>query len=134
MRFLTSALLLNAALASSAIAQSANPDFTRCIEGLRGEARAARVQDEAFTRFTQGLTPDMSVVEKLDYQPEFRMPIWDYLAALVDDERVADGQAQLAQHAEVLAKVAESPKLAGLLREDGEGRFSAAAGDRGVLK
>ena len=36
--------------------------------------------------------------------------------------------------AEVLAKVAESPKLAGLLREDGEGRFSAAAGDRGVLK
>lgn len=107
MRFFTSALLLNAALASSAIAQSANPDFTRCIEGLRSDARAARVQDEAFTRFTQGLVPDMSVVEKLDYQPEFRMPIWDYLAALVDDERVADGQAQLAQHAEVLTKVAE---------------------------
>lgn len=90
-----------------AFAQTASPDFTRCIEGLRGDARAARVQDEAFTRFTQGLAPDMSVVEKLDYQPEFRMPIWDYLAALVDDERVADGQAQLAQHAEVLAKVAE---------------------------
>lgn len=100
-------LLAVAALAPSAFAQSANPDFTRCIEGLRGDARAARVQDEAFTRFTQGLEPDMSVVEKLDYQPEFRMPIWDYLAALVDDERVADGQAQLAQHAEVLAKVAE---------------------------
>jgi lytic murein transglycosylase len=107
MRFLTSALLLNAALASSAIAQSANPDFTRCIENLRGDARAARVQDEAFTRFTQGLAPDMSVIEKLDYQPEFRMPIWDYLAALVDDERVAAGQAQLAQHAEVLARVAQ---------------------------
>ncbi|MGI9216676.1 MAG: lytic murein transglycosylase [Hydrogenophaga sp.] len=104
-------LLATAALVPSAFAQPvtsvANPDFTRCIEGLRGDARSARVQDEAFTRFTQGLTPDMSVVEKLDYQPEFRMPIWDYLAALVDDERVADGQAQLAQHAEVLAKVAE---------------------------
>lgn len=107
MRSITPALLLLAALAPSAFAQLANPDFTRCIEGLRGDARAARVQDEAFTRFTQGLEPDMSVVEKLDYQPEFRMPIWDYLAALVDDERVADGQAQLAQHAEVLAKVAE---------------------------
>lgn len=100
-------LIAAAAVALPALAQTASPDFTRCIEGLRGDARAARVQDEAFTRFTQGLEPDMSVVEKLDYQPEFRMPIWDYLAALVDDERVADGQAQLAQHAEVLAKVAE---------------------------
>lgn len=107
MRFITSALLLNAAIASSAIAQPANPDFTRCIEGLRSEARAARVQDDAFTRFAQGLTPDQSVVEKLDYQPEFKLPIWDYLAALVDDERVADGQAQLAQHADSLAKVAQ---------------------------
>ena len=91
----------------AATAQTTPPDFTRCIEGLRGEARAARVQDEAFTRFTQGLTPDLSVVEKLDYQPEFKLPIWDYLAALVDDERVADGQAQLAQHANALAKVAQ---------------------------
>lgn len=103
-----SALLISAAAAVlPAFAQTASPDFTRCIESLRGDARAARVQDEAFTRFTQGLVPDMSVVEKLDYQPEFRMPIWDYLAALVDNERVADGQAQLAQHAEVLARVAE---------------------------
>ncbi len=100
-------LIAAVAAALPALAQTASPDFTRCIEGLRGDARAARVQDEAFTRFTQGLEPDMSVVEKLDYQPEFRMPIWDYLAALVDDERVADGQAQLAQHAEVLARVAE---------------------------
>ena len=47
----------------------------------------------------------MSVIEKLDYQPEFRMPIWDYLSGLVDDQRVAEGQTQLAQHAEVLARV-----------------------------
>jgi lytic murein transglycosylase len=100
-------LITAAAVALPGFGQTASPDFTRCIEGLRSDARAARVQDEAFTRFTQGLVPDMSVVEKLDYQPEFRMPIWDYLAALVDDERVADGQAQLAQHAEVLAQVAE---------------------------
>jgi lytic murein transglycosylase len=107
MRFFIPALLLNAALASSALAQSGNPDFTRCIEGLRSGARAARVQDAAFTRFTQDLTPDLSVIEKLDYQPEFKLPIWDYLAALVDDERVADGQAQLAQHADALARVAQ---------------------------
>ena len=35
----------------------------------------------------------MSVLDLLDFQPEFRTPIWDYMAALVDDERVTDGQA-----------------------------------------
>ncbi|MBA4261802.1 MAG: lytic murein transglycosylase [Comamonadaceae bacterium] len=98
-------LLATAALASLAHAQSASPDFTRCIEGLRSDARAARVQDETFTRFTQGLQPDMSVIDKLNFQPEFRMAIWDYLSALVDDERVAEGQAQLQQHAQTLARV-----------------------------
>ena len=98
-------LVTAAAVALPALGQTASPDFTRCIEDLRGDARSARVQDEAFTRFTLGLVPDMSVVEKLDYQPEFRMPIWDYLAGLVDDERVAEGQALLARHAGTLRQV-----------------------------
>lgn len=93
------------ALSLPAFAQTASPEFARCIDGLRGDARAARVQDETFSRFTQGLQPDMSVIEKLDYQPEFRMPIWDYLSGLVDDQRVAEGQAKLAQHADTLAQV-----------------------------
>lgn len=109
MRFFPSALLLAATTIATVTwaqpAEPANPDFTRCLDSLRAPARAAKVQDETFTRFTQGLAPDMSVIEKLDYQPEFRLPIWDYLAALVDDERVADGQARLAEHAEVLARV-----------------------------
>jgi len=100
-------LLAAAALAPSAFAQTSNPEFTGCIEALRAPARAARVQDATFTRFTQGLQPDMSVIDKLNFQPEFKLPIWDYLAALVDDERVADGQALLAQHADVLAQVAQ---------------------------
>jgi lytic murein transglycosylase len=98
-------LLCAAAVALPAAAQTTNPEFTRCIEDLRAPARAARVQDATFTRFTQGLQPDMSVIDKLNFQPEFKLPIWDYLAALVDDERVADGQARLAEHAEVLARV-----------------------------
>ena len=108
MRFTSIALLFASACAPLAFAQptqAADADFTRCLDQLRAPARAAKVQDEAFTRFTQGLQPDMSVIEKLNYQPEFKLPIWDYLAALVDDERVADGQARLAEHAEVLARV-----------------------------
>lgn len=108
MRFTSIALLFASACAPLAFAQptqAADADFTRCLDQLRAPARAAKVQDEAFTRFTQGLQPDMSVIEKLNFQPEFKLPIWDYLAALVDDERVADGQARLAEHAALLEQV-----------------------------
>jgi lytic murein transglycosylase len=54
---------------------------------------------------TAALTPDMSVLALLDAQPEFVTPIWDYLAALVDDERIADGRKMLERWRKVLAKV-----------------------------
>ena len=39
----------------------------------------------------------MAVIDLLDAQPEFKTPIWDYMAGLVDDERVADGKAGMAR-------------------------------------
>ena len=98
---LISALVLTT---STAWAQPADP-FQSCLSSLRAPARAAGVSDAAFARHTQNLAPDMSVIEKLDNQPEFRTPIWDYMAGLVDDERVEQGRALLAQHRETLAKV-----------------------------
>jgi lytic murein transglycosylase len=47
----------------------------------------------------------MSVIDKLNFQPEFTTAIWDYLAGLVDDERVAEGRAMLQRHADTLAQV-----------------------------
>jgi lytic murein transglycosylase len=44
-------------------------------------------------------------VAALNTQPEFSIPIWDYLAVLVDEERVAQGQAMLTTHADVLKRV-----------------------------
>lgn len=82
-----------------------SPEFTRCIAGLQGAARAAGVSAATYEDLTQGLVPDMSVIDKLNFQPEFRTAIWDYLAGLVDDERVAEGQAKLAQHADTLQRV-----------------------------
>lgn len=52
-----------------------------------------------------GLEPDQSVVDAMNYQPEFKTEIWDYLAGMVDDQRIADGQAKLAEHAGILAEV-----------------------------
>lgn len=81
------------------------PDFSRCIDGLQDEARAAGVSEATYRQLTRGLVPDMSVIDKLNYQPEFQMPIWDYLSGLVDDERVQQGQALLQQHAAVLERL-----------------------------
>ena len=80
-------------------------EFQHCLSGLRSPAKVAGVKEESFARFTQGLTPDMGILDKMNNQPEFRMPIWEYLAALVDDQRVTEGQAQLALHKDVLDKV-----------------------------
>ena len=80
-------------------------DFSRCLADLKPAAQAAGVRGETFDRHTQGLAADLTVIDKLNFQPEFRTPIWDYLAGLVDEERVEQGRALLAQHAEVLAQV-----------------------------
>ncbi len=79
--------------------------FERCIGSLAGPAAAAGVRTATFNQLTSRLTPDLSVVQKLDYQPEFTTPIWDYLAGLVDEERVLDGQRMLSEHRETLRKV-----------------------------
>lgn len=80
-------------------------DFSSCQRELRAEAVAAGVTPVLFDRLTSGLQPDLEVLKFLDAQPEFVTPIWDYLAGLVDDERIADGQQMLAQWQEVLARV-----------------------------
>lgn len=86
--------------------QAAQADeLAACLAQLRPDALAAGVSGAGYDRLTAGLQADMSVVPLLDAQPEFVTPIWDYMAGLVDEERVADGRAMLAQWADVLARV-----------------------------
>ncbi|WDS34892.1 lytic murein transglycosylase [Pseudoxanthomonas sp.] len=106
-------------LASSVQAQQVSPApglptseqqraFATCSAQLRGLAATSGVAGEAFDRFLAGITPDMSVLPLLDSQPEFSTPIWDYLAPLVDDARIADGRALLIEHADTFARVAQA--------------------------
>ena len=80
--------------------------FQTCLANLRSQAIAKGVSGSSYDRYTQNLSPDYSVIERLNYQPEFSTPIWDYLSGLVDDERVQAGQQKLAQHRDVLNRVA----------------------------
>jgi lytic murein transglycosylase len=72
-------------------------DFASCVAGMRGEAMAKGVSAATFDSQTRGLSPDMTILDLQQQQPEFKTPIWDYLAALVDDQRIADGRAMLSQ-------------------------------------
>ncbi len=81
--------------------------FKDCLTGLRGSAMQTGISAESFDAYTADLTQDMSVLELLDAQPEFTTPIWDYLAALVDQQRIDDGQAMLAKHAQTLSQVSQ---------------------------
>lgn len=105
------ALLLAApcAAAQTLPAPSVAPDpaFVGCLSTLRTAAAKTGVTAAAFDRYTAGVQPDMSVLPLLDAQPEFTTPIWDYLAGLVDTQRVADGRAMLLTHRDLLARVAQ---------------------------
>jgi len=89
--------LASAALVLPASAALAADPFAACLSQLRGPALKAGVAAATFDTHTAGLAPDMAVIDLLDAQPEFKTPIWDYMAGLVDDERVADGQAGMAR-------------------------------------
>jgi lytic murein transglycosylase len=85
---------------------SARADFDSCLAGLQGRAQSAGVPAEAYARATRGLTPN-DALGFLGAQPEFSTPIWDYLAGLVDEERVADGKAAMRAHAGALRAAAQ---------------------------
>lgn len=105
MKFTAFALLGAWGLASAPVAAAPQDDLDRCLAALQPQALKQGVSAAGFSRLTTGLTPDLSVLPLLDAQPEFTTPLWDYLAALVDSQRVDDGRARLAQHRDLLATV-----------------------------
>ena len=90
---------------SPSVYTPSSSSFQSCLAGLKSQALAKGVYAATYDRYTQNLTPDYSVIEKLNYQPEFSTPIWDYLSGLVDEERVQQGRQKLQQHRDVLNRV-----------------------------
>ncbi|RUP38512.1 MAG: lytic murein transglycosylase [Acinetobacter sp.] len=98
----------SATTVSSPSTYTSNSDFQGCLANLRSQAIASGVSASSYDRYTQNLNPDYSVIDKLNYQPEFSTAIWDYLSGLVDDERVQAGKQKLAQHRAVLNRVEQA--------------------------
>ncbi len=81
------------------LAAPARADFASCVASLKSEAASQGISAATLKAAFDGLQPDTKVLEFETSQPEFKTPIWDYMAALVDDERVADGKAAMAANA-----------------------------------
>ena len=80
-------------------------ESSSCLSSLRAEASKQGISTKTFDQAVAGFEPDPDVIKSYEFQPEFRTPIWDYVAGLVDEERVADGRARLAQWQKELAQI-----------------------------
>lgn len=97
-------------LSFAASAQESAPslsqgEFEQCLATLRSSETFARISDSTWKQYTADLVPDGSVLPLLNKQPEFSLPVWDYMAMLVDKERVADGRAAYQQWLPTLREI-----------------------------
>ncbi len=90
-------------LAVCAVTAARAGNFSACLEGLRGAALGSGIDSATFDAATRGLTPNPDVLAMAEVQPEFKTPIWDYLASLVDEERVNDGRAMMTRWSQALS-------------------------------
>jgi lytic murein transglycosylase len=80
-------------------------EFDSCVRELRREAATRGIEAATFDRAMTGIEPDQTVLDAMDNQPEFKLPIWDYMAVLVDEQRIAEGRRKLDAWASVLAAI-----------------------------
>ncbi len=103
--------LVLSCLAASAVFVAAAParaDFSECVASLRSEGARAGISAKTLDAAFNGLEPDMKVLDLQKQQPEFKTPVWDYVDALVEDDRVADGKAAMARESGALARAEET--------------------------
>ncbi|NVK34782.1 MAG: lytic murein transglycosylase [Rhodobacteraceae bacterium] len=93
---LSSLFLVGAASAAS---------FNSCLSRLQRQAIKAGISSSVVEEMLSGAKYDEKVIRFSTSQPEYKTPIWDYMAFLVDPERIADGRAFLKKHQKVLRAI-----------------------------
>ncbi|MGP9493435.1 lytic murein transglycosylase [Psychrobacter sp. AOP7-B1-24] len=107
-----SLLSIAVGLSFSSTAQAARPEapnlsnakFQQCLDGLKNSSKFRGVDSFTFNNYRPS-QPDPSVIQSLNYQPEFQKDVWDYLSALVDKERVEDGIRAKRQWSDTLRQI-----------------------------
>jgi membrane-bound lytic murein transglycosylase B len=117
--------------------RAAAADFGNCLAALWPQAEHHGVTRANFEHYTAGLTPDLSIMDLLDAQPEFNKSTWDYLDLLVNEGRIARGRELLTQYAPVFDA---AERTYGVDRHivaaiwGVESNYGTMGGDRSVLR
>ncbi len=85
--------------------RAAAAGFRSCLGAFWPAAERRGVTRAVFEANVSGLTPDLRIMDLMDAQPEFTKSFWDYLDILVNDARIENGRAVLAQHRSVFDSV-----------------------------
>lgn len=95
------------ALATALLAMASAPALAieACVARLSREAEAQGIRPDIVARMLATAKADERVIRFSSSQPEYETPVWDYMAFLVDEQRIKDGEALLKQHAKTLAAV-----------------------------
>ncbi|MEM8811056.1 MAG: lytic murein transglycosylase [Pseudomonadota bacterium] len=92
-------------LASLLVATPAAAQFQSCAAGVKNSVISAGVKRSTADAAFANVAYDEKVVRFSKAQPEYKTPIWDYMAFLVDDDRIADGRKMMRKHSNTLKAV-----------------------------
>jgi len=76
-----------------------------CVASLKKQAVAAGVRPDVAERMLGDASYDEKVIRFSTSQPEHKTEIWDYMAFLVDAQRIQDGKKYLKQHNRTLTAI-----------------------------
>jgi membrane-bound lytic murein transglycosylase B len=93
------------ALPASAALAAPEGSFPAFVAGVKAEARRAGISQVTLDRAFAGVVPNQKVLEKDRHQPEFTMT-WDrYKTLVINDQRIANGRAIVAQERNLFRQV-----------------------------
>jgi lytic murein transglycosylase len=93
------------AVAACLAATPAAASFESCVKTIRAEVLSAGIRPDIVNAAFKGIVFDEKAVRFSRTQPEYRLAIWDYMAFLVDDVRIADGAKMMRLHDKTLRAV-----------------------------
>ncbi len=91
-RFLAALAIAFAAFAAQA--QAPQQTFAAFVAKLWPDAQAKGISRTTFDLAMQGVTPDQRVIAATKRQPEYGRPFGDYVNAVANKRRIAEGQMQ----------------------------------------
>lgn len=119
--FVSIALLLSIVACSPGLAQAAetvasgdatshdeNRGFQKWLEELAAEAVARGVRAEVVREALEGLQPEPTVITPRHKQAEFALPKREYVRQLASEHRFREGLKKLAQHRNLLQRIADT--------------------------